>query len=102
EPLVLVVLVVNVAVFMCVVQVPPGSVNDSAYGNVLGLASVYETIPRAPLRVSVSVTLPSSMVGLTVLKSKVAVPEALVCGAPKSTQLAVAVLVPLLALGAAA
>src|SRR5260370_25767584 len=75
-PVVLEVSVLKLAVLGCVVQVPARSVNVLEYVNVFGLASVYNTVPRAPPRVSVTVTLPSFTVGVTVLNVTGAVPFA--------------------------
>src|SRR5262249_25024875 len=62
EPVVPVVLVVKVAVLLCVVQVPAGSVNVFEYLNSVGLESVWVTVPSGPPRLSVTLTLPSTMV----------------------------------------
>src|SRR6266849_6962915 len=62
EPVVPMELVVKVAVLLWVVHVPAGSWNEREYVNVFGLGSVYETVPRLPPSVSVTTTLPSTIV----------------------------------------
>src|SRR5258708_23038272 len=65
---------VNLAVLGCVVQVPAGSAKVSGYVNVFGLGSLNDTVPSVPPSVSVTVTLPSMIVGATVLNFTGAVP----------------------------
>ena len=96
EPVVPVVLVVKVAVLGWLVQVPAWSPLKCWWSvNVVGLESVDETVPSVPPRVSVTVTLPSTVV-VGAPKVKPAVPLAVPFGveAAAASQVAVAVLVP--------
>ena len=69
---------------------------------VLGLRSVYVTVPSVPANVSLTTTLPSTMVVGAPLKLAPAIPVAVPSGVWKVVlfQVAVPVLVPLNGLGA--
>ena len=66
------------------------------------LGSLEETVPSVPPSVSVTVTLPSTIVGLTVLNLTSAIPDAEPAGVANVawSQVAVAVFVPSCGLGA--